>query len=162
VLGKEHPDTLTSMNNLANSLRRQGKYAEAEALDRQTLQLMETVLGKEHPDTLTSMNNLANSLRRQGKYAEAEALDRQTLQLRETVLGKEHPDTLISMSNLAISLRQQRKYAEAEAIYRRADLKSPPQDRLNTTTRKRNREAGHEDTCGPRRSNRIKEREAGS
>jgi Flp pilus assembly protein TadD len=64
------------MNNLALSLRQQGKYAEAEAMHRQTLQLREMVLGKEHPDTLGSMNNLALSLRQQGKYAEAEAMHR--------------------------------------------------------------------------------------
>ncbi|GAB1310659.1 hypothetical protein MFIFM68171_00869 [Madurella fahalii] len=39
VLGTEHPDTLTSINNLANMLYRQGKYEEAEALYRQTLKL---------------------------------------------------------------------------------------------------------------------------
>jgi hypothetical protein len=34
VLGRDHPDTLASMNNLATSLRQQGKYAEAEAMYR--------------------------------------------------------------------------------------------------------------------------------
>jgi hypothetical protein len=62
VLGKDHPDTLTTMNNLAISLDRQGKYTEAEAMHRQTLQLRETLLGKGHPDTLRSMNDLAISL----------------------------------------------------------------------------------------------------
>jgi tetratricopeptide (TPR) repeat protein len=79
LLGKDHPDTLASMNNLAVSLCQQGKYTEAEAMDRQTLQLRETVLGKHHPDTLAGMNNLALSLFWQGKYAEAEAIYRQTL-----------------------------------------------------------------------------------
>ena len=32
VLGKEHPDTLTSMNNLAEVLRGQGKYEQAEEM----------------------------------------------------------------------------------------------------------------------------------
>ena len=39
VLGKGHLDTLIIMNNLAESLRQQGKYAEAEAMHQQTLQL---------------------------------------------------------------------------------------------------------------------------
>jgi tetratricopeptide (TPR) repeat protein len=52
VLGKEHPSTLTSMNNLAMLLRNQGKHEEAESMYRQALGLMETVLGKEHPSTL--------------------------------------------------------------------------------------------------------------
>jgi tetratricopeptide (TPR) repeat protein len=56
VLGREHPDTLTSMGNLAVVLNRQGKYEEAEAMNRQTLARSEKVLGPEHPDTLTSMS----------------------------------------------------------------------------------------------------------
>jgi tetratricopeptide (TPR) repeat protein len=118
VLGKDHPDTLQSMNNLAESLRQQGKYAEAEAIHWQTLQLKEIVLGKDHPDTLVSMNNLAISLQQQGKYAKAEAMNWQTLRLQETVLGNDHPDTLTSMMNLALSLEQQGKYVDAEAIHR--------------------------------------------
>ena len=35
VLGKEHPDTLASMNNLALVLRSQGKYEEAERMHGQ-------------------------------------------------------------------------------------------------------------------------------
>jgi hypothetical protein len=61
--------------NLAESLNQQSKYAEAEAICRQTLQLQKIVLGKDHPDTLDSMMNLAESLRQQGKYTEAQAMD---------------------------------------------------------------------------------------
>ena len=113
--GKEHPDTLTSMNNLATVLSSQGKYEEAEEMHRQELRLSETVLGKRHPATLTSMNNLATVLRDQGKYEEAEEMHRQAL---ETVLGKGHPATLASMNNLAIVLRDQGKYEEAEEMHR--------------------------------------------
>ena len=74
MLGKEHPDTLTSMSNLAGVLQSQGKYDEAEMMHRQALALRETVLGKKHPDTLTSMNNLARMLESQGKYDEAKAI----------------------------------------------------------------------------------------
>jgi primosomal replication protein N len=39
------------MNNLAIVLGHQGKYEEAEQMQRQTLELKEKVLGQEHPDT---------------------------------------------------------------------------------------------------------------
>jgi hypothetical protein len=39
VLGREHPDTLTSMNSLSLALEKQGMYAEAEAIHRRALQL---------------------------------------------------------------------------------------------------------------------------
>ncbi|KAI0815407.1 Tetratricopeptide repeat-domain-containing protein [Xylaria sp. FL0064] len=50
VLGREHPSTLDSMNNLALVLNSQGKYNEAETIHRQTLELREEVLGREHPE----------------------------------------------------------------------------------------------------------------
>jgi hypothetical protein len=59
VLGLEHPETLTSMNNLAGVLDRQGKYKEAEAMHRQTLAISEKMLRPEHPFRLTSISNLA-------------------------------------------------------------------------------------------------------
>ena len=37
VLGKENPDTLRSMNNLAAVLSDQGKYEQAEEMFRQAL-----------------------------------------------------------------------------------------------------------------------------
>jgi len=120
VLGREHPDTLTSMNNLALVLDSQGKYKEAEAMNRQTLALSEMVLGREHPYTLTSMSNLALVLDSQGKYEEAEAMNRQTLALSETVLGREHPDTLTSMYCLAKLLAHLRCYSESLALYETA------------------------------------------
>jgi len=62
------------MNNLALVLGSQGKYAEAEEMHWQALELKEKVLGQEHLSTLSSMNNLAGVLRSQGKYAEAETM----------------------------------------------------------------------------------------
>jgi hypothetical protein len=55
VLGKEHPSTLTNMNNLAAVLSDQDKYEQEEEMHQQALGLRETVLGKEHPDTLMSI-----------------------------------------------------------------------------------------------------------
>ena len=66
------------LHNLAESLLQLGKYAEAEALNRQTLKLRETVLGKEHPDTLTSMNNLTELLRQQGITQKKRRLEQET------------------------------------------------------------------------------------
>ena len=74
MLGKEHPDTLMSINNLALALSRQGKYEEVEQIYQQALTLIERVLGKKHLSTLMSMNNLAEVLSRQSKYKEAKRI----------------------------------------------------------------------------------------
>ena len=118
VLGPEHPDTLTSMSNVARALSDQGNYREAEQMHRQVLELDKIVLGPEHPDTLTSMSHIAQALSDQGNYREAEQMHQQVLELRKVVSGPEHPDTLTSMSNVARALSNQGNYREAEQMHR--------------------------------------------
>ena len=60
VLGPEHPDTLTSMANIASTYRSQGRLEEAEELNVQVMETRKRELGLEHPDTLTSMADLAS------------------------------------------------------------------------------------------------------
>ena len=62
VLGERHPDTASSLNNLAALLRAQGDYAAARPLFEQALAICKAVLGERHPDTATSLNNLAGLL----------------------------------------------------------------------------------------------------
>jgi hypothetical protein len=69
MLGKEHPDTLTSMHDLAEVLQSQGRYMAAEEMYRQALNEREKMLGKEHPDTLKSVGKLAGVIKSQGRYA---------------------------------------------------------------------------------------------
>jgi predicted ABC-class ATPase len=96
VLGEEHPDTLTSANNLASSLSDQGKHADAERIQREVLAMQRRVLGEEHPDTLTSANNLAATLVRRAKYTEAEQMLQSTLDASRRVLGSAHSRTLVT------------------------------------------------------------------
>jgi tetratricopeptide (TPR) repeat protein len=120
ALGAEHPDTLTSVNNLALVLQSLGKYELAEEMNRRALAGHKKVLGKAHPDTLTSISNLSLVLQSQGKYDLAAKMDRRALAGREKALGKEHPDTLTSVGNLARTLQSQGKYDLAAKMDRRA------------------------------------------
>jgi hypothetical protein len=54
VLGDEHPDTLTSMNNLAHTLELQSGHKEALALMDLCFQSRQKVLGEQHPATQSS------------------------------------------------------------------------------------------------------------
>ena len=108
------------LDNVGRCFTIKGKYAEAEQMIRQALQLKEQVLGAEHPSTLSSITNLAAALSGQGRYTEAEQLQRQALPLMEQVLGAEHPLTLKSMANLAATLSDLGRYAEAEQLQRQA------------------------------------------
>ncbi|KAK4931865.1 hypothetical protein LTR66_016011, partial [Elasticomyces elasticus] len=120
-LGVDHPDTLTSMVNLASTYGNQGRWEEAEQLEVQVMEARKTKLGVDHPDTLTSMVNLASTYSNQGRWKEAEAMYRRGLEGYEKIqLRPEHPDTLTSVSNLGSVLDSQGKYEEAEVMHRRA------------------------------------------
>ncbi|KAI1116993.1 P-loop containing nucleoside triphosphate hydrolase protein [Nemania sp. NC0429] len=116
VLGPEHPDTLTSMDNLASTYWNQGRWKEAELLEVQVLEIRKTVLGPKHPDTLTSMANLASTYWNQGRLKEAELLEIHALEMEKTVLGPEHPSTLSVMANLAMVYGGQGRWKEAELL----------------------------------------------
>ncbi|KAF1346346.1 kinesin light chain 3 [Lizonia empirigonia] len=117
VLGDEHPDTLTSMANLAATYRNQGRWNEAEKLEVQVMETRKRVLGDEHPDMLTSMANLAATYRNQGRWNEAEKLFVQVMETTKRVLGDKHPDTLTSMANLASTYWNQGRWNEAEKLF---------------------------------------------
>jgi hypothetical protein len=60
VLSDEHPDTLTSMHNLAFSLQSEARRKEAVALMERCFQSRQQVLGEQHPHTQLSLNALDN------------------------------------------------------------------------------------------------------
>ena len=100
MLGPEHPSTLNTANNLAQSLATQGKYADAERIQSEVHGVCKRVLGPEHPDTLSAADNLALSLFLQRKYVEAVELFQVVLAGRQRVLEADHPSTLRTMRAL--------------------------------------------------------------
>ena len=119
-LGAEHPDTATSLNNLAALYHAQGRHSEAEPLLQRALSIREQQLGAEHPDTANSLNSLALLYHAQGRYSEAEPLYQRALAIYEQQLGATHPDTAACLNNLAELSRVQGRYSEAEPLYQRA------------------------------------------
>ena len=67
VQGAEHPDTLTSVANLASTYRKQGQLKEAKELFIQVMETRKRMSGAEHPHTLAIMANLASTYRKQGQ-----------------------------------------------------------------------------------------------
>jgi hypothetical protein len=58
VLGAEHPNTLTSMANLASTYSKQKRWIEAEELLEVAVKGHRRVFGPSHPDTETVVSNL--------------------------------------------------------------------------------------------------------
>ena len=58
ALGPEHPNTATSLDNLAE-LYQNGRLRQGGTALQRALKIREKALGPEHPDTAPSLNNLA-------------------------------------------------------------------------------------------------------
>ena len=119
-LGPEHPDTLTSMNNLAVASQDAGKLDLALPLFEETLKLRKAKLGPGHSNTLSSMNNLALAYQDAGKLDLAVRLFEETLKLRKAKLGPGHPNTLTSMNNLALAYQAAGKLDLALPLFEEA------------------------------------------
>ncbi|MCH8479294.1 MAG: tetratricopeptide repeat protein, partial [Wenzhouxiangella sp.] len=79
VLGRDHPETINTRNNLAAVLIQRGALDEAEPLARSVVDWNVARLGPLHPNSLTARNILAYLLEDRGAVAEAEALYRTIL-----------------------------------------------------------------------------------
>jgi CHAT domain-containing protein/Tfp pilus assembly protein PilF len=120
VLGERHPDTATSLDNLAGLLKAQGDSAAARPLYEQALAIRKAVLGERHRDTATSLNNLAMLLFGQRDYAAARSHLEQALAIRKAVYGPRHPVVATDLNNLAALLYAQGDYAGARPLYEQA------------------------------------------
>ncbi|WP_157181990.1 tetratricopeptide repeat protein, partial [Nocardia testacea] len=119
ILGPEHPNTLTSRNNLALAYEAAGRVGEAVPLLERTLTDRQRILGTDHPDTLSSRSNLALAYRAAGRIREAIPLLEQTLADCERILGEEHSNTLTFRNNLAGAYQSTGWIGEAISLYER-------------------------------------------
>ena len=122
ILGPDHPDTLTSRNNLAGAYESAGRLDEAITLYEQVLADRVRLLGPDHPQTLTSRNNLAYAYRSAGRLDQAIPLYEEVLADRVRLLGDDHPQTLTSRNNLAGAYKAAGRPDDAEVLF------DPPSD----------------------------------
>ncbi|WP_170111994.1 tetratricopeptide repeat protein [Nocardia fluminea] len=96
ALGPDHPNTLTSCNNLAAAYRAVGRLGEAITVHEQNFADRERIPGPDHSHTLQTLDDLAAAYRAVGRLGEAITLHEQNLADRLRILGPDHPDTLNS------------------------------------------------------------------
>ena len=118
VLGVNHPETLTSMDDLSWVLLEEGRAVESEKLQRETMERRRQVLGSRDTKTLASMINLASALNAQGRFGEAETLQREALSILRETRGPEDTETLTTMNNLGNTFSFEHKYTELEQLRR--------------------------------------------
>ena len=109
TLGENHPDTLSSLINLANSYSDLGDYNKACELQNAVYNARKEILGEKHPNTLSALHNLANSYSDLGDYNKACKLQNVAYNTCKEILGEKHPNTLLVLSNLLVSQIRQDK-----------------------------------------------------
>jgi tetratricopeptide (TPR) repeat protein len=113
-----HLDLLATMNSLGAAYWAAGKLNQAVPLLEETLKLRKAKLGPEHPDRLVTMNNLAVAYEDAGKQDQALPLYEATLQGRKAKRGPDHHTTVFSLDQLAGAYVDAGKLDQAEALYR--------------------------------------------
>ncbi|KAJ7748618.1 hypothetical protein B0H16DRAFT_1692082 [Mycena metata] len=119
LMGENHPNTLSTMGNLATSYSDLGEHQKAKELKVIVLEKRKQVLGENHPDTLQTMGNLASSYSDLGEYQKAKELRILVLEKERQLVGEDHPNTLQAMGSLAVSysdLGEHQKAKELEVI----------------------------------------------
>jgi len=116
VLGLDNPETLTTINALANIYWYLGRYAAAEPLYLTVVESRARTLGEEHRDTLHANYDLASLYLLQERWSKAESLVRKVLASQERTLGNMHADTLETMHTLASLYYRVGRYDDSLAV----------------------------------------------
>ena len=82
TLGEEHPDTLTALNGLADTLSKLNRHIEALQIKKEVYEKRSKVLGQEDPDTLTTQMSLACTLTDLGQNIDALPIKRDVYKKR--------------------------------------------------------------------------------
>lgn len=115
ALGRAHPATANSLNNLAVLLGLRGDFSQAELLHRDALASMEKVFGEQHPDTAAILTALSLVLDRQGKLVEAEASYQRAVEISRKTGNPR--SLLVNASRLGFSLAKRGRFREALPYY---------------------------------------------
>ena len=114
------PHTLQTTMKLANTLKNQSKYKQAEKLYILVFEERARLLGARHVDTLRALERLAVIHSLQENFVVADKEYQQILQDRENEFGSDSPAMVLAIEGLARVRRHQSRHGEAEALYARA------------------------------------------
>ena len=101
-LGPDHPDTRTSLHELALGYRDAGRMDKALSTLEEALAPRRAKRGGGQPASGSELGDLAVGRRDDGRIDRAMPLLKQELDERRDELGPDHPETLASMNDLAV------------------------------------------------------------
>lgn len=102
ILGPDHIDVVSALNELAILYHIKGQYAKAESAFQRSLAILEKMRGPESPDFANTLNNLADLYQDMGKYEEAVPLFQRSLMILENARQPEDLDLAATLNNFAL------------------------------------------------------------
>lgn len=121
-----------SLETLAQLYFSHGKFAQAEPLVKNIIQLHESNLGPEHPDVGVYINNLALLYHRQKKHYLAESEYQRSIAIQTKQLGVDHPHTLNVLNNYAGLLRETHRHQAAKQLEEKYRLNTKERNQQNS------------------------------
>lgn len=119
TLGPTHPNTLSTLHNLADIYCKLEMYDKAKKALEDVFLRRKATLGASHQDTIGTLHNLAAIHLIQRDYNEAKRIYQEVLNIRKEKLGPSHPLTLNTLSSLAMLHKDCGEYEHARNIYER-------------------------------------------
>ncbi len=119
-LGSVGQPVLSAMWVLQLQLNSQKRFADAETVAEQALEIARKTPDKEYPETASILHVLANTKFSQGKYPEAESVARKAVEMHRRLQGEQHPETGWALWELGRALLAEKKFDEAERAEREA------------------------------------------
>ena len=110
---RRRPIAITILNDFSAVLGELNEHSEAEALEREAIEIGREVVG---PDTImvaNLFNSLATTHARMGRHADAERGFRTAFDTHRSLLGEDHWRTKNIARNVGRALALQQRYAEA-------------------------------------------------
>jgi tetratricopeptide (TPR) repeat protein len=112
-LPENHPDFVTSYNNLSSVYYNKGEYDKAIEYFNHSLDIRKISLPGNHPDLATSYNDLGAVHRYKGEYNKAIEYFIKSLNIRVESLRENHPDIATSYYNLGIAYYNKGEHEKA-------------------------------------------------
>ena len=116
----DRPLIARAQQGLAEALREQGQFKEAETQATDALRLATEVHGEASAETARAYDTLSNVVNQSGDSVRAESLARKAVDLRRQVRGPGHPEVGLALSNLGAVLLQRGNFEGAASTFAEA------------------------------------------
>jgi tetratricopeptide (TPR) repeat protein len=118
--GPHHPNTAAALENVAASLRGQGKLSEAQPMYERAFAIRERVHGPHHPNVATCSIDLGVLYLAQQDHRRAKSTFERALAIQEQVFGPQHLDVATTLAFLGDCSRAAGDLAQAKSLYERS------------------------------------------